>query len=493
VIIAYETDPAAIKRVVPHPLIPNKDNIVLYEWIKMPDSSGFGDYVESGTVIPCILPDGRSVNYTAQMFLDCEPPIACGREIWGFPKKYAHPSVEVNHDTVCCSLSYSGQEVAVGTMAYKHKPIPLHVIQASFSNLFCNLKIIPRANMSGPQIAQLVGYRLQDVEVLEAWEGPARLHLTSSVNAPTGDLPALRVIGGKHIKANLTLPYGEVLYDYVLEAAKKRDAGVSPPVNRDDDELTEEKVLKLPSMPAIRPSYSLIPPHLNNREMFVVIYESDREAILRCLPDTLEADDTNHVVIQFSHTEGTGLGSYSKCSVHIPCRVRRDRVNGVVEGQNMYLYNVMNIMDCSSVITLGREIFGQPNKFGHSKLAVNKDTLVASVNYGHREVVTASMAYKYAPMDKSKAFALLEAPELNLKLIPDADGKKGIAKLMAFHFSDAEVFSAYSGPVRLHFVPHVNAPFADLPVRGVCEGAHLKVDMQMTRSVTVHNYLKDID
>jgi hypothetical protein len=26
--------------------------LVAYEWIRMPDSTGFGDYTESGTVIP---------------------------------------------------------------------------------------------------------------------------------------------------------------------------------------------------------------------------------------------------------------------------------------------------------------------------------------------------------------------------------------------------------------------------------------------------------
>ena len=46
VIITYRTDPAALARVVPAPL-KVADPIVKYEFIKMPDSSGFGSYVES--------------------------------------------------------------------------------------------------------------------------------------------------------------------------------------------------------------------------------------------------------------------------------------------------------------------------------------------------------------------------------------------------------------------------------------------------------------
>ncbi|MCX7354328.1 MAG: acetoacetate decarboxylase family protein, partial [Alphaproteobacteria bacterium] len=43
-IVMYESDPAAIRAAVPEPLEPTQDNIVFYEFIRMPDSSGFGDY-----------------------------------------------------------------------------------------------------------------------------------------------------------------------------------------------------------------------------------------------------------------------------------------------------------------------------------------------------------------------------------------------------------------------------------------------------------------
>ncbi len=69
---------------VPEPLEPDGSGKVVYEWIDMSDSSGFGAYQESGIVIPCLL-DGKSVNYTPMMFLNVEPPITAGREIWGFP------------------------------------------------------------------------------------------------------------------------------------------------------------------------------------------------------------------------------------------------------------------------------------------------------------------------------------------------------------------------------------------------------------------------
>jgi acetoacetate decarboxylase len=47
-IITYETDADAIRDALPEPLQPDGSNTVLYEFIRMSDSSGFGDYTESG-------------------------------------------------------------------------------------------------------------------------------------------------------------------------------------------------------------------------------------------------------------------------------------------------------------------------------------------------------------------------------------------------------------------------------------------------------------
>jgi acetoacetate decarboxylase len=52
-IITYRTDPAKLRAIVPEPLELNeREPLVKYEFIRMPDSNGFGDYTESGQVIP---------------------------------------------------------------------------------------------------------------------------------------------------------------------------------------------------------------------------------------------------------------------------------------------------------------------------------------------------------------------------------------------------------------------------------------------------------
>jgi acetoacetate decarboxylase len=214
--VIYESDPEAIRAMVPEPLEPDGSNTVVYEWINMPDSSGFGAYQESGIVIPCTL-DGKAVNYTAMMFLNVEPPITAGREIWGFPKRWGEPSLRIEQDTLTGTLSYAGQRVAMGTMVYKHDTAcddPDECV-AKLAKPSVNLKLIPHVS-GGPEIAELIEFAMTDITVKGFWRGRARLHLVPHVNAPVADLPVRRIIEGQHIIADMSLPYGRVVYDYLV-------------------------------------------------------------------------------------------------------------------------------------------------------------------------------------------------------------------------------------------------------------------------------------
>ena len=213
-VITYATDPEALRAQLPEPLELLDQPLIHYEWIRMPDSSGFGSYTESGLVIPCRF-RGEDMNFVSQMYLDDDPPIAAGREIWGFPKKYAHPKLEIAKDTLIGTLAYSGHVVAMGTMGYKHESNAGNgaLTTAILSKTQVNLKLIPGVD-GRLAICQLVAYNLTDIVVKGSWIGPGRLHLVPHVNAPVADLPVRRIVAAHHFLADLTLPYGRVLYDY---------------------------------------------------------------------------------------------------------------------------------------------------------------------------------------------------------------------------------------------------------------------------------------
>ncbi len=213
-IITYETDLEILQEIVPEPLKVT-DPIVKFEFIKMPDSSGFGSYTESGQVIPVEL-NGQRGGYVHAMYLNNVAPISAGREIWGFPKKYATPSLDVDVDTMVGRIKYNSVEVALGTMGYKFEEVNQVKLKEALENDPSYLiKIIPNCNGNDLDVCQLVKYYLRDVEIKGAWSGPADLELFNHALAPVAQLPVKRVISGLHFVSDLTLGFGEVVHDYL--------------------------------------------------------------------------------------------------------------------------------------------------------------------------------------------------------------------------------------------------------------------------------------
>src|SRR5215831_8237548 len=219
-IITYRTDPAKLRAVVPEPLeLDQREALVKYEFIRMPDSNGFGDYTESGQVIPVSF-RGRKGGYTHCMFLNDEGPIAGRRELWGFPKKLAQPTLRTEIDTLIGTLDYGPVRIATGTMGYKHREAELANVNAALNEPNFLLKIIPHVDGS-PRICELVEYHLEDIVLRGAWIGPAALALTPHALAPVAELPVLEIISAVHIRADLTLGLGKVVHDYLQPPARR--------------------------------------------------------------------------------------------------------------------------------------------------------------------------------------------------------------------------------------------------------------------------------
>jgi len=211
-IINYRTDIDKLRMAVPEPL-ELTEPLVKYEFIRMPDSTGFGDYTESGQVIPVSL-QGTKGSYTHRMFLDDHPPIAGGRELWGFPKVLAKPTLHSEIDTLVGTLDYGPVRVVTGSMGYKHREADIEAVRASMLTPNYLLKIIPHVDGTA-RICELVEYYLEDVHVKGAWTGPAALSLAPHALAPVADLPVLEVVSCVHILADLTLGLGKVVFDYL--------------------------------------------------------------------------------------------------------------------------------------------------------------------------------------------------------------------------------------------------------------------------------------
>ena len=213
-IITYRTEMEALRAVVPEPL-EVVDPLVKFEFIRMPDSSGYGDYTESGQCIPVSF-RGVAGSYVHGMYLNNQPAIAGGRELWGFPKKWASPRLAVDSDTLLGTLDYGAVRLATATMGYKHAPADHAAVLAGLAAPNFLLKIMPHVDGSA-RICELVRYYTTQVTLHGAWTGPGSLELHPHALAPVAALPVRAIVSALHFVADLTLDVGEVVHDYLAE------------------------------------------------------------------------------------------------------------------------------------------------------------------------------------------------------------------------------------------------------------------------------------
>ena len=121
--ITYRTDLEALAKLVPEPLEIDQP-LVRFEVMKMPDTTGYGAYVECGQAA-VVRMDREQGEFLLAMYLDNLPAIAAGRELSAFPKKLGSAKLFVDSDTLVGTLDYGALRVATATMGYKHKPLDL--------------------------------------------------------------------------------------------------------------------------------------------------------------------------------------------------------------------------------------------------------------------------------------------------------------------------------------------------------------------------------
>ena len=212
-IITYRTDPEELRAVVPEPLeiTDAAGEIRVHPHARLdrlrrlhrkrPGHPGVASRAQTG-------------GYTHCMFLNDEAPIAGGRELWGFPKKLANPTLAVEIDTLVGTLDYGPVRIATGTMGYKHRALdPRGCGRRSRSRTSCSRSF--RMSTARRASASSCDTTCEDITVKGAWTGPAALDLYSHALAPVAELPVLEVVSATHIVADLTLGLGTVVHDYL--------------------------------------------------------------------------------------------------------------------------------------------------------------------------------------------------------------------------------------------------------------------------------------
>ena len=210
--VIYRTDKAALEAVVPEPLKVTSD-IIKFEIINMPDSTGLGSYMEAGQVIP-VEYNGEKGEFYLSMYVNNQAAIASGREIAAFPKKAGQPNLYVDNDVIVGTLDYDSLRVAQTTMGYKYSVMDTEEAKSIVSQPQFMLKQV--RDYDGTLLkSELTRSQITDFEIKEAYRSPVRLQLFEHVMAPLADFPVREIVDGQHIIADLTLGCPATAHDYL--------------------------------------------------------------------------------------------------------------------------------------------------------------------------------------------------------------------------------------------------------------------------------------
>jgi acetoacetate decarboxylase len=228
--VVFKTSPEALRKLVPQPLVPNPDNILLVYTSSLNvlgyKSGNFsfpgGNYFEVVMGIPVKFKE-TSGNYCVVMYLDYpvntggRSGVALGREIFGYPKKEALITFDEKDGKVYSTVSRFGTTLIKLSFerTLKVEPVPPRPRTPTF-----NLKYIPSVKKDAPPEVMQLTSNVSEFNRKEMWRGKGSLEFGSLSADPLGDIPVLQIIAAQYEVAEGSLPFGEVVHDYLAKEKK---------------------------------------------------------------------------------------------------------------------------------------------------------------------------------------------------------------------------------------------------------------------------------
>ena len=225
VTVVFKTSPEVLRKLVPQPLIPNPDNLMFAytSSLNVQDyqSGGFsfpgGNYFEIVIGIPVGFNMTKG-NYCVVMYLDKGPTgVPIGREIWGYPKKFANITFDEGEGKVSSRVARFGTTIMKLNFerTQKVEPVPPRPPTPTF-----NLKLIPSVRKDAPPDVMQLTSTVSELKRKEMWRGKGSLEFGSLSADPLGDIPVLQIIAAQYEVAEGSLPFGEVVHDYLAKEKK---------------------------------------------------------------------------------------------------------------------------------------------------------------------------------------------------------------------------------------------------------------------------------
>jgi acetoacetate decarboxylase len=209
--VAFRTDPAVLRELVPPPLIPNEEATMFVSSSEFL-CTAFGRYREAHVLTHATF-EGRLVNFSLYLILDSDVAAGAGREIWGFAKKIGRLSLDMKDDVVSTRVERGGCTIIEAAV---------HLAELGTEEdlggtpEWITRRFIPNVSLSAPpDIDQLTSTTLTNVVTNDVYKGAATLTFGSSPADRLEEIPIREMIGGFYFDYQFTLNDGEVVHDYL--------------------------------------------------------------------------------------------------------------------------------------------------------------------------------------------------------------------------------------------------------------------------------------
>ena len=227
----YEARTDLVARHLPPGVTPLEDPAVCIAWVCNYPFTTFGTYNEAILLVRVKF-EGEGYSYCPFIYVDAEAPMAAGREVWGWPKKFA----DLGYVDGGAGKGYreqfmytverpAGKRILTVTMSPERLANPEELGGLPM----LTLRKMPNSEAGKlPSICELVRtdvnmtvHRSADGSP-DLWAGRASVTMDSpSETDPLHDFAPTRMTGGFYGTFDWTLPQGRCVKDYVAEAERE--------------------------------------------------------------------------------------------------------------------------------------------------------------------------------------------------------------------------------------------------------------------------------
>ena len=208
---------------------PLEDPPVCLAWVVHYPFSTLGVYNEAIMLVRVSL-EGEAYTFCPFIYVDNDAALACGRELWGFPKKFAHMGYA--RPAACAPFGEqmmftverpAGKRLLTVTMNPER---PRTAEEVSFLPAL-TLRRIPNSRLGArqPSVCELIRTDYSAVPVAgadgtpELWAGRCSVTMDSASEFdPLYRMAPTRMLGALYAVADITLPLGTPVRDYLAEA-----------------------------------------------------------------------------------------------------------------------------------------------------------------------------------------------------------------------------------------------------------------------------------